>query len=73
LLQLDAQDPFLKLSTVIPWYDFDQAFAQYYTQGLGAPNKLIRLMIGLLILKQLDNLSDEQVVLQWKRTRIFVG
>jgi hypothetical protein len=44
LLQLDAQDPLLKLSTVIPWSDFDQAFAQYYTQGLGAPNKPIRLM-----------------------------
>jgi len=26
LLQLDAQDPLLKLSTVIPWSDFDQAF-----------------------------------------------
>jgi hypothetical protein len=25
LLQLDAQDPLLKLSTVIPWSDFDQA------------------------------------------------
>ena len=41
LLQLDAQDSLLKLSTVIPWSDFDQAFAQYYTQGLGAPNKQI--------------------------------
>jgi len=40
LLQLDAQDPLLKLSTVIPWSDFDQAFAQYYTQGLGAPLSL---------------------------------
>ena len=71
LLQLDAQDPLLKLSTVIPWSDFDQAFAQYYTQGLGAPNKPIRLMVGLLILKQLENLSDEQVVLQWKRNPYY--
>jgi len=69
LLQLDTQDPLLKLSTVIPWSDFDQAFAQYYTQGLGAPHKSIRLMVGLLILKQLENLSDEQVVLQWKWKR----
>jgi len=53
LLQLDAQDPLLRLSTVIPWSDFDQVFAQYYTQGLGAPNKPIRLMVVLLILKQL--------------------
>jgi IS5 family transposase len=59
LLQLDAQNPLLKLSTVMPWSDFDQGFAKYYTQGLGAPNKPIRLMVGLLILKQLENLSDE--------------
>ena len=26
LLQLDTQDPLLKLSTVIPWSDFDQAY-----------------------------------------------
>ncbi len=29
---------------------------------MGAPGKLIRLMVSLLILKQLHNLSDESVV-----------
>jgi hypothetical protein len=29
----------------------------------GVPSKPIRLMVGLLILKQLENLSDERVVL----------
>ncbi|SEQ96699.1 transposase, IS5 family [Nitrosomonas sp. Nm51] len=28
-------------------------------------------MVGLLILKQLDNLSDEAVVLQWKRNPYY--
>jgi len=71
LLQLDPKDPLLQLSSVIPWSDFDLAFARHYTKGLGAPNKPIRLMVGLLILKQLENLSDEQIVLQWKRNPYY--
>ena len=53
LLQLDPSDPLLKLSTVIPWPEFDEAFSAHYTEGIGAPSKPIRLMVGLLILKQL--------------------
>ena len=71
LLQLDPSDPLLKLSTVIPWHEFDEAFSVHYTEGVGAPSKPIRLMVGLLILKQLENLSDEAVVLQWKRNPYY--
>ena len=71
LQQLDPADPLLQLSSVIPWADFDQAFAKHYTQGIGAPSKPIRLMVGLLLLKQLENLSDESVVLQWKRNPYY--
>ncbi|MCB1949852.1 IS5 family transposase [Nitrosomonas sp.] len=71
LLQLDPTDPLLKLSTVIPWHMFDEAFSIHYTEDIGAPSKPIRLMVGLLILKQLENLSDEAVVLQWKRNPYY--
>lgn len=54
LLQLNVQDPLLKLLPLIPWSDFNQTFAKYYTQDLGAPYKPIRLMVGLLILNQLE-------------------
>ncbi|VVM22355.1 hypothetical protein BSPWISOXPB_2696 [uncultured Gammaproteobacteria bacterium] len=43
------------------------AFEQHYSQDNGRPSKPIRLMVGLLLLKQLENLSDERVVLQFKR------
>jgi len=66
-MQLDITDPLLKLSAAIPWHEFDEAFLIHYTKSTGAPSKPIRLMVGLLILKQLENLSDETVVLQWKR------
>jgi IS5 family transposase len=71
LQQLDPSDPLLRLAQVIPWPELDQAFARHYTQGLGRPAKPIRLMVGLLILKQLENLSDEQVVLSWKRNPYY--
>ncbi len=71
ILQLDPTDPLLKLALEIPWHEFDEAFGIHYTGGLGAPSKPIRLMVGLLILKQLENLSDEVVVLQWKRNPYY--
>jgi IS5 family transposase len=66
LLQLDAQDPLLKLSPLIPWSDFDQPLAKYYTRDLGAPHKPIRLMVGLLILNQLEKTPQERILdLEW--------
>ncbi|HNB02380.1 MAG TPA: IS5 family transposase [Nitrosomonas sp.] len=71
LLQLDPNDPLLKLASAIPWYEFDEAFSIHYTESMGAPSKPIRLMVGLLMLKQLENLSDEAIVLQWKRNPYY--
>ena len=71
LLQLDPGDPLLKLAEAIPWKLFDDEFAQHYCKDTGAPSKPIRLMVGLLILKQLESLSDETVVLQWKRNPYY--
>lgn len=71
LLQLDPRDPLLILANKIDWPQFDKAFAKHYTPTIGAPSKPIRLMVGLLLLKQLENLSDEQVVLQWKRNPYY--
>ena len=76
LLQLDTSDPLIQLSKKIPWSDFDKAFAKHYSKDTGAPSKPIRLMVGLLLLKQLENLSDEEVVLRFKRDpyhQVFCG
>jgi IS5 family transposase len=71
LQQLDPNDPLLCLAGAISWLELDQAFAKHYCKHLGRPAKPIRLMAGLLILKQLDNLSDETVVLQFKRNPYY--
>jgi len=67
---LDSHDPLIALADTIDWGYFEESFAQYYSEE-GRPAKPIRLMVGLLLLKQLENLSDERVVLQWKRNPYY--
>jgi IS5 family transposase len=64
LQQLNPKHPLVVLSQNLPWAVFDDAFGRLYS-SLGRPGKPIRLMVGLLLLKQLENLSDERVVEAW--------
>ncbi|MCT7464865.1 hypothetical protein N5S72_10435 [Aliarcobacter cryaerophilus] len=57
---LDMNDPLIALSNAIDWEIFENEFSQFYSKD-GSPAKPIRLMVGLLILKQLENLSDESI------------
>src|ERR1035437_1681468 len=63
--QLGHQHPLYILSNKIKWQRFEDAFEKHYSNTMGAPDKPIRLMVGLLVLKHIRNLSDESVVDQW--------
>ena len=67
---LDMNDPLIALANAIDWQIFEDNFAEYYSRD-GRPAKPIRLMVGILLLKQLENLSDENIVLQWKRNPYY--
>ena len=67
---LDTNDSLIQLANIIPWSKFDDEFKKYYT-GEGRPPKPIRLMVGILLLKQLKNLSDESIVENWKQNPYF--
>jgi len=67
---LDSNDPLIALSDTIQWEKFDDSFAKYYSIN-GRPAKPIRLMVGLLLLKQLKNLSDEEIIVQWKQNPYY--
>ncbi|MDC0325476.1 IS5 family transposase [bacterium] len=62
--QCDPRQSIKKLADAIPWKTFENAFASLYS-NTGRPAKPVRLMVGLLLLKQLENLSDEVVVERW--------
>ena len=69
--QLDQKHSLFLLSNRIEWAVFDSAFSKYYSSSQGKPAKPIRLMVSLLILKQLRNLSDESMVEQWSENMYY--
>jgi transposase, IS5 family len=69
--QLNQKHPLYILTKEIRWQIFEDEFAKHYSLRQGAPSKPIRLMVGLLILKQLRNLSDESVVEQWAENNYY--
>jgi transposase, IS5 family len=62
--QLDPRQPLKQLADTLPWSALEQAFGKYYSPE-GRPAKPVRLMVGLLLLKQLFNQGDETVVAVW--------
>lgn len=62
--QLDPRQPLKQLAEKLPWGEFEQAFGKYYSAE-GRPAKPVRLMVGLLLLKQMFNQGDETVVVAW--------
>jgi len=69
---LDSKDPLIVLADNFPWLKVEAKFQKYYKNDkVGRPNKPIRLMVGLLLLKQLENISDENIVLQFKRNPYY--
>ena len=67
---LDGRQPLYRLAQRIDWQQFETAFGVLYAEE-GRPALPIRRMVGLLLLKQLLNLSDERVVEQWPLNPYF--
>ncbi|MGD8453215.1 MAG: IS5 family transposase [Phycisphaerae bacterium] len=62
---LNREHPLIQLADRIDWPRFDAAFADCYSEDLGAPAKATRLMVGLAYLKYTFDESDESVVARW--------
>ena len=67
---LNPKDPLLILARNLPWHEFEKEFAPFYSTH-GRPAKPIRLMVGLLLLKQIEKLSDERIVEAWIRNPYY--
>jgi transposase, IS5 family len=62
--QLNLRHPIYQLSKVTNWESLEADFTGLYSR-VGRPAKAVRLMISLLLLKQLYDLSDDQAVERW--------
>ena len=58
------------LAEAVEWGGFEREFAGLYSSR-GCPAKPVRLMVGLLILKQVYNLADETVMGEWVSNPYF--
>lgn len=68
---LDQKHPLYILAQKVDWAMFEREFSKLYSADNGAPAKPIRLMVGLLILKHVRNLSDENLVEQWSENNYY--
>jgi IS5 family transposase len=62
--QLAPRNPLFRLARAIDWSVFEKEFRPLYCTE-GRPALPIRRLVGLLMLKSLRNLSDEEVVVFW--------
>lgn len=62
---IDQHHPLVMLSQKIRWQRFEELFSRHYSPGWAS------LMVSLLILKQLRNLSDENIVEHWSENLYF--
>ena len=62
---LNPKNEIYRLANLIDWEYFEKEFSSLYKLGKGQPPKPILLMIGLMILQQIFNCSDEEIVEKW--------
>jgi transposase, IS5 family len=62
---IDMNHALARLAREIDWAYLAGIFGDVYTDGPGQPPLPIRLMAGLMILKHMENLSDEVLVARW--------
>ena len=63
--QINMSHELVRLSALIDWNVFDARFGVLYHADKGCPGKPTRLMVGLLYLKHVYQMSDEQLVARW--------
>jgi len=63
---IDPKHELALLADRIDWDYFESEFSPMYSE-VGQPGVPIRMMVGCLILKQMENLGDETLARQWVR------
>ena len=61
-VKLDPSNRWVKMANVIDWDELEEEYHSLYCPDNGAPAKPIRLAIGALLIKQIEGLSDENLV-----------
>jgi IS5 family transposase len=68
---IDQKHELVRLSGLIDWKRFDEAFGVFFDDQRGREGLPTRLMTGLHLLKHMKGLSDEQVCAAWQENPYF--
>jgi hypothetical protein len=52
------------MANLIPWSEFEEEYAQNFSEEMGAPAKTFRMALGALIIKEKLGTSDRETVSQ---------
>ena len=62
-LTLDPNNRWVRMAGLIDWDMIEEQYSRLYNPDKGAPAKPIRLAIGAMLIKQIEGLPDEKLVL----------
>lgn len=75
-VKLCEENRWVILANLIPWSEFEEEYAQNFSEEMGAPAKPFRMALGALIIKEKLGISDRETVEQIKENpylQYFVG
>ena len=74
--KLSPENRWVVMAKLIPWAEFEEEYAELFTNETGAPAKSFRLALGALIIKEKLGISDRETVEQIRENpylQYFIG
>ena len=74
--KLSPDNRWVIMAELIPWTEFEQEYAEKFSERMGAPAKPFRMALGALIIKEKLDTSDRETVEQIKENpylQYFLG
>ena len=74
--KLSLDNRWVIMAELIPWAEFEEEYAEKFSEKMGAPAKTFRIALGALIIKEKLGISDRETVEQIKENpylQYFIG
>ena len=74
--KLSEDNRWVMMAKLIPWSEFEEEYASFFDEEMGAPAKSFRMALGALIIKEKLGISDRETVEQIKENpylQYFIG
>lgn len=60
--ELNPRNRWVRLAKLIPWGEFEKEYVRHFPSKTGNPAKPFRMALGALLIKEMKNLTDEELV-----------